>query len=786
MSQTSPDHLQGSSSGADVSIILPDAESDDDENSEMVKTETLTPDQVLSRIGSGNVYLLSIWITMGFVWGLSAMPMMVSAFIMGELCVPMHDNGNTTKPCVPDEGSIAKEFDLIGERAHMADYTTSAFLFGIVVGSSFLPILSDVKGRRLVLLLSMSMMGIFGCASSFAPDVYSFTTLRFLQGIFFTGGGVTNWVLAYESIPVKLRSYTALVFGLMWVLGYCAVGPLAYWLPNWHQLIIAVSAPLLVFAAIYYFVIPESFHYLVSRGKHEEVTNWLDSANRVAHWTSGSRVVMDAAEFCANVHRRATEGRLKRLESSNSNLLHELLSSRLLFIYTLVMVYLWTCDTFVYYGLSLFSTQLAGDKYINYALLGLIEIPSYLVSPVLLNKLGRRFYVSLCHLLAAVSFFTIIFSDNSRVNLIMWLVGKFAISSAFTSLFVYASEVFPTIVRNGCIGVCSVVARLGGAFAPMVRTMTLISPMLPTAFFGICASIAAMLTMILPETLNRELPDTTEQMRTGTNYGATISIKKLIPDKQLDMAEEDDYSSSDDEDYVPCPAEDDDVSDEDENGEEELADHLQQQPTSASNVEQAKDPEEQKRRIDALWSDFLSDTGVTKNKATDVQQTANDALDGTLSNQKNEAENSIEGKNISSPNKMPKLATSEKASTSVVREEVYTFAGEEVRISRTNAEKLLTPSNMEPTKRMLTSSGAKKGGLSAVASMISAKKKKLSVLDKTAHDWQEHVDKEGLEDELTYHERSKDSYLDKQDFLHKADYSEFEKEKNLRNLTRKQ
>lgn len=56
----------------------------------------------------------------------------------------------------------------------------------------------------------------------------------------------------------------------------------------------------------------------------------------------------------------------------------------------------------------------------------------------------------------------------------------------------------------------------------------------------------------------------------------------MIPDNQLDMAEEMDYSSSDDEDYVPCPAEDDDVSDEDESAEEELADHLQNKTTSAA------------------------------------------------------------------------------------------------------------------------------------------------------------------------------------------------------------
>ncbi|KAI1698309.1 major facilitator superfamily domain-containing protein [Ditylenchus destructor] len=496
-----------SSSASDVPIILHDTESNDsDESFELAKDENMTPDQVLSRMGSSNIYVLSIWIMMGFVWGLSALPMMVSAFLVGDLCVTPSSgvNGNTSEACELQEGSLVKEFNLVGERAHLGDYSTSGFLFGIVIGNSFLSILSDAKGRRLVLLWSMAMMGVLGCASSFAPDIYSFILLRFLQGIF---------VAACESIPAKLRSYTALVFGLMWVSGYCAVGPIVYWVPNWHHLMLVTSLPLIFFAGIYYSVVPESFHYLVSRGQVKDVAKWLDSANRGRIY--GSKIVLDAAEFCENSQRLAKMEKDKKVDPSKTGLIHELLNSRLLSMYTLVMTYLWTCDTFIYYVLSLFSTQLAGDRYTNYALMGLIEIPAYAVSSILLNRFGRRLFVSLCHLLAAVSFFTVYFCDNPQISLMMWLLGKFAISSAFTSLFVYASEVFPTVTRNGCIGICSVVSRLGGSFAPMVGTV------MPTFFFGLCASIAAAMTLVLPETLNRELPDSTEQMRAGNRNAAT-------------------------------------------------------------------------------------------------------------------------------------------------------------------------------------------------------------------------------------------------------------------------
>lgn len=54
--------------------------------------------------------------------------------------------------------------------------------------------------------------------------------------------------------------------------------------------------------------------------------------------------------------------------------------SRILLFRFVVIVYNWIANAFVYYGLSLNSTQLSGNKYLNYALVCLIEIPGYTIS----------------------------------------------------------------------------------------------------------------------------------------------------------------------------------------------------------------------------------------------------------------------------------------------------------------------------------------------------------------------------------------------------------------------
>jgi hypothetical protein len=63
--------------------------------------------------------------------------------------------------------------------------------------------------------------------------------------------------------------------------------------------------------------------------------------------------------------------------------------------------------------------------------------------------------------------------------------------------------------------------------------------------------------------------------------------------------------------------------------------------------------------------------------------------------------------------------------------------------------------------------------------------KKQSVLEKSQNDWSKFVEKKSIKEELDSHNRSKDSYLDKQDFLAKADYNKFVKEKESREQARK-
>lgn len=132
---------------------------------------------------------------------------------------------------------------------------------------------------------------------------------------------------------------------------------------------------------------------------------------------------------------------------------------------------------------------------------------------------------------------------------------------------------------------------------------------------------------------------------------------------------------------------------------------------------------------------------------------------------------------------------------------VFEFAGEEVKVEKEvsvdSAEARLSLSAAEnSTKSPESASAANKergkggirraglGGISSVLGQI-GKKAKISTLEKSKLDWDNFKKQENIEEEINTHNRGKDGYLERQDFLQRADLRQFEIEKQLRNSSRR-
>ncbi|CAI4228267.1 unnamed protein product [Auanema sp. JU1783] len=443
---------------------------------------SITPDAILLKFGKNWKLRIAVLLC-SLSWALGATSLMTSAFFA-------LDSQHTNTSMI----TIVDEFDLRNDKAYLADWGTSAFMIGNMLGGSVLSHLSDRFGRKPVFICCTLLQFLTAMAASFASDMWIFTFFRACHGATYLGTSLIGWVLAYEHSSIDFRPYTTLFFGLSWVLGYCLVAPLAYFAPTWRSLIMLSVSPLLLYAVLGFLFVPETLHFLVSKNKMDRIDQFIRSIDK----TLNLHIELQLLE---KQHLKESS------ESDEVSFISEVWHHKKFIVYCLVQLYLWTCDNFIYFGLSLYSTQLAGNVYLNYILMGVVELPAYVFVPYSLDKFGRKMVVIASHLIAANCFLLLlVLPENHWFGLLCWFIGKFAISCSFMSLFVYASEVFPTNIRNISIGLCSVLSRIGGIMAPYVRLLATYSTSLPTLVFFTMSLIAGLVTFLLPETNKKPLP----------------------------------------------------------------------------------------------------------------------------------------------------------------------------------------------------------------------------------------------------------------------------------------
>ncbi|XP_023177769.2 craniofacial development protein 1 isoform X2 [Drosophila hydei] len=194
---------------------------------------------------------------------------------------------------------------------------------------------------------------------------------------------------------------------------------------------------------------------------------------------------------------------------------------------------------------------------------------------------------------------------------------------------------------------------------------------------------------------------------------------------------------------------------------------------AAEKDELESDEEVDKSRSDALWADFLGDVGASSEPAAKPKENPSPAK-----------------RTQSPPSKPNKQAT-----------EILDFAGEQVIVSKSNTSSSSSSSakeNQEQPAAPITKSPAPRGfaagkrpaanggGAGGLGSLLNqlGKKKKMSVLEKSQLDWKSFKSDEGIDEELQTHNKGKDGYLERQDFLQRTDLRQFEIEKNMRQTRR--
>ena len=180
-------------------------------------------------------------------------------------------------------------------------------------------------------------------------------------------------------------------------------------------------------------------------------------------------------------------------------------------VYTMIVALIWMFCSHTFFGLNQYIGRLQGNLYLNVLLSAACLTPGLIIVIIATLHLRRKVSVIASFTTAAVSLLVFIFipSDLRAATLAFAIIGLIGAYTSFVQVYLYSSEIFPTVIRNTAIGFASMFARFGGFIAPFVVNIGI--EWVSILIFSGVAFSAAILCYFLPETKATTLPNTIEQ-----------------------------------------------------------------------------------------------------------------------------------------------------------------------------------------------------------------------------------------------------------------------------------
>ncbi|XP_003782259.1 solute carrier family 22 member 5 [Otolemur garnettii] len=418
--------------------------------------------------------------------------------------------------------TIVTEWNLVCEDDWKAPLTISMFFVGVLLGSFISGQLSDRFGRKKVLFVTMAMQTGFSFLQVFSKNFEMFIVLFTFVGMGQISNYVAAFVLGTEILGKSIRIiFSTLGVCIFYAFGYMVLPLFAYFIRDWRMLLLALTVPGVLCVALWWFI-PESPRWLISQGQFKEAEVIIRRAAKMNGIVAPS-TIFDPSEL---------QDLSSKKQQSHSIL--DLLRTRNIRIVTIMSIILWMTISVGYFGLSLDTPNLHGDVYMNCFLSAVVEVPAYVLAWLLLRYLPRRYSMATALFLggSVLLFVQLVPPDLYYLATVLVMVGKFGITAAFSMVYVYTAELYPTVVRNMGVGVSSTASRLGSILSPYFVYLGAYDRFLPYILMGSLTILTAILTLFLPESFGTPLPDTIDQMLRvkGIKYRQTASHTKMLRD----------------------------------------------------------------------------------------------------------------------------------------------------------------------------------------------------------------------------------------------------------------
>uniref|UniRef100_A0A8B9LQ25 Solute carrier family 22 member 15 n=1 Tax=Astyanax mexicanus TaxID=7994 RepID=A0A8B9LQ25_ASTMX len=344
---------------------------------------------------------------------------------------------------------------------------------------------------------------LFAYGTALAPNYELFALSRLLVGMMNGGMALICFILSQEYVGKSYWALTGTLTNMTFAVGIALFAVLGYYIRQWRNLATAANCPgVLLF--LFCITLPESPRWLFSRGRTNQAERVLQS---FAVRNGKGRITLKLRRTPGSSGSEVPSPGLLVLAT------HSVLRCR-----TVVLMYVWYACSLVYYGLTMNASEDKGNRYLSVAMYGLVELPAYPLCIYFINKTwaGRRkslaSFLILAGLCCLISMFLPVQSGSWASGSSLALLGKLMVSAAFNIVYVYTSELYPTVIRNAGLGVCSMSCRVGGILAPFVPSMKVLHASMPFTVFCLIGVTAGALGLLLPETLNKPVAETLEEL----------------------------------------------------------------------------------------------------------------------------------------------------------------------------------------------------------------------------------------------------------------------------------
>ena len=341
-------------------------------------------------------------------------------------------------------------------------------LAGMMLGAMFLAALSDVIGRRTMIIFTLVLVGATVLLTASVNSLPALIMLRFISGL---GAGAmlaSVATLASEYSPEKFRALAVTAVTAGYPLGAMTTGLVASSVVpefGWQGMFVAGGSATLLLALVAFFMIPESLHFLCKKQPDDA----LQRVNRILQiFKIQSLQYLPSVEDTGG----ATEADRKNIQQKMLTLLTPefrrstltLWATFFLCISTLYFLMSWTPKLIINLGYSADAGNLAFTLFNFGGVLG-IFILGYLASKWSLSTLISIFAITSAVIMWAFAGAVSLDFNQTNLMLLIFIIG-ISLQGGYTGMYAVAAKIYPIEIRSTGVGWAIGLGRFGAVLGP--------------------------------------------------------------------------------------------------------------------------------------------------------------------------------------------------------------------------------------------------------------------------------------------------------------------------------